>query len=158
MLKHPSWGWIQRNSLYAAAKEKHLLFCVRSGRMFQSQLNAEFSIAPTHTKHSEVQIEKTVRCHLLGCSLMCTPPITHLESILFPRLDLTGCPQGFNWALCTAKGHPAEVWLSNAMPFCSESTGCIVFASHRVWAGQWLFEKQDKEKSIDSNSKGQSYR
>ncbi|CAG14687.1 unnamed protein product, partial [Tetraodon nigroviridis] len=72
-------------------------------------------------------------------------------------LDLTGCPQGFNRAPHIAKGHPAEVWLFNAMPFCGESTGCIVFASHRLLAGERRFEKQDKEKSIDSNFKGQSY-
>lgn len=135
-----------------------MLFCVRSGRMFWSRLNAELSISPTHAKHSDVQIEKTGRCHLLGCSLMCTPPITHLESIPFPRLDLTGCPQGFDRAPHIAKGHPAEVWLSNAMPFCGESTDCIVFTSHRLLAGERRFEKKDKEKSIDSNSKGQSYR
>lgn len=126
--------------------------------MFWSWLNAEFSVSPAHAKHSDVQIEKPGRCHLLGCSLMCTPPITHLESILFPRLDLTGCPQGFDRAPHIAKGHPAEVWLSNAVPFCGDSTGCIVCASHRLLAGERRFEKKDKEKSIDSNSKGQSYR
>lgn len=154
--------WAKGSTLVGAEckeiQQKHLLFCVRSGRMFWSRLNAEVSSAPTRARHSEVQIEKTARCHLLGCSLMCTPPITHLESILFPRLDLTGCPQGFNRAPHTAKGHPAEVWLSNAILFCGESTGGVVFTSHRLFAGERLFEKQDKEKSIDSDSKGQSYR
>lgn len=41
-------------------------------------------------------IGKTIRCHLPGRSLTWAPRITHLESILFPWLELTGCPRGFS--------------------------------------------------------------
>lgn len=97
---------------------------------------------------------ETIRCHLPGCSLTCTPWITDLESILFPDWSWLGVHRESTDLPSIAKGHTAEVWLSNAMPFCGVWTACIVFPSHRLLVGREALRSRIRRIALTAVLKG----